>query len=336
MRSVAKACGLSISSVSLALRNHPSIPLPTRQRILSAVREVGYRPNPMVTALMSQLRPLRVAAEPLPLMLLNNWPESDRRRLDQRSVYQRFCTGAKNRAGDLGFRLEEFWIADPQMTPARIHRTLTTRSIRGLILPPSPLGRLPIRWDHFSCAALGHSELETPIHRVHHDQFSGMCIALQNLECLGYRRVGLHLSPEGDRRTEGRWIGAYHLHHFNRSKQMEWIKPRIENYSERGMLAWLRREKPQAVLVENHQSREFLLGLAASGGPAVAYLDVPQADSTLAGVLQPWEECGSVCVDMVVAQFHRNEYGLPRIPKVIQLPGRWVDGTSCPPRAPTA
>lgn len=112
---------------------------------------------------------------------------------------------------------------------------------------------------------------------------------------------------------------------------MKWIRPAVGNFSKRGMVEWLRREKPQVVLVDSPERWEFLLGRVEAGGPAVVNLDVPEADGRLAGILQPWEECGAACVDLVVAQFHRNEYGLPRFPKVMQLPGRWVDGSSCPP-----
>jgi LacI family transcriptional regulator len=45
MSDIASKCGLSVSTVSLALRNNPSIPLGTRQNILRIAQELGYRPR---------------------------------------------------------------------------------------------------------------------------------------------------------------------------------------------------------------------------------------------------------------------------------------------------
>ena len=45
MSDIATKCGVSISTVSLALRNNPSIPLETRQNVLSIAQELGYRPR---------------------------------------------------------------------------------------------------------------------------------------------------------------------------------------------------------------------------------------------------------------------------------------------------
>ena len=52
MQQVAVHAGVSRSAVSLALQHHPSIPASTRERIRAAAQELGYRPNPLVTALM--------------------------------------------------------------------------------------------------------------------------------------------------------------------------------------------------------------------------------------------------------------------------------------------
>ena len=45
LRSLAEVVGLSISTVSLALRNSPEIAEGTRLRVQLAARHAGYRPN---------------------------------------------------------------------------------------------------------------------------------------------------------------------------------------------------------------------------------------------------------------------------------------------------
>jgi len=46
MRDVARAAGVHQTTVSLALRNHASIPAATRERIKAAAAELGYKQIP--------------------------------------------------------------------------------------------------------------------------------------------------------------------------------------------------------------------------------------------------------------------------------------------------
>lgn len=55
LATIAAAAGLSRNAVSLALRNSPEIAPSTRARVQALAEKMGYRPNPLVTALMSQL-----------------------------------------------------------------------------------------------------------------------------------------------------------------------------------------------------------------------------------------------------------------------------------------
>ncbi len=56
MRDIAGKAGVSVMTVSRALNNHPGLAPLTRERILQLAGELGYRPNPMVSALMRSRR----------------------------------------------------------------------------------------------------------------------------------------------------------------------------------------------------------------------------------------------------------------------------------------
>ena len=56
MQQIANVAGVSKSAVSLALRNDPRIPESTRFRIQKIAEKMGYRRNPVVDSLMTQLR----------------------------------------------------------------------------------------------------------------------------------------------------------------------------------------------------------------------------------------------------------------------------------------
>jgi LacI family transcriptional regulator len=53
MKDIAEALGVSIVTVSKALRNHPDIAIETRDRILARVKELNYRPNLMARSLVT-------------------------------------------------------------------------------------------------------------------------------------------------------------------------------------------------------------------------------------------------------------------------------------------
>ncbi len=53
MAHVAKRAGVHVTTVSLALRNHPSLPEHTKERIRALAAEMGYRPDPSLRALMA-------------------------------------------------------------------------------------------------------------------------------------------------------------------------------------------------------------------------------------------------------------------------------------------
>ena len=53
MKDIAEALGVSIVTVSKALRNHPDIAKETRERVLQKVKETNYRPNLMARSLVT-------------------------------------------------------------------------------------------------------------------------------------------------------------------------------------------------------------------------------------------------------------------------------------------
>lgn len=53
MRDIAEALGVSIVTVSKALRDHPDVAKGTRQRVLDAAKEMHYRPNLMARSLVT-------------------------------------------------------------------------------------------------------------------------------------------------------------------------------------------------------------------------------------------------------------------------------------------
>ena len=101
--------------------------------------------------------------------------------------------------------------------------------------------------------------------------------------------------------------------------------------------AWLDQERPDAVLVDDAHYMLRLLGQAAEV-PArlgVAALELGNAPAGTAGIDEHSEEIGAAAVDMLIGRLQRNECGLPKVPRLLHVPGSWRDGATVRPHAPS-
>jgi transcriptional regulator with XRE-family HTH domain len=74
MQEVADRAQVSRMTVSRALRNDPKISLATRERVQQIARDMGYRTNALVSALMSNLRQTRAPSDVTTLAFLTSMP----------------------------------------------------------------------------------------------------------------------------------------------------------------------------------------------------------------------------------------------------------------------
>src|SRR3954465_73494 len=73
MAAVAKRAGVHVTTVSLALRNHPSLPVATRQRLQALAKEMGYQPDPALSSLVAYRSRTKPARTKLMLAYVTNW-----------------------------------------------------------------------------------------------------------------------------------------------------------------------------------------------------------------------------------------------------------------------
>jgi len=69
-------------------------------------------------------------------------------------------------------------------------------------------------------------------------------------------------------------------------------------------------------------------GIDVPGDVGVANLERPSAEGTMAGIDPLRGLIGGAAVELVDAQLHQNERGIPAHPKLIAIEGRWCGGTS--------
>src|SRR5689334_10005986 len=109
-RDVAEACGFHPSTVCLALKNSPSIPQPTRQRIQAVATKLGYQPN-VAARNLALLRTERASTGSLAIAWINQEARRDYWRVEP--VARTYFEAARSRAKDAGYHLEEIWTREP-------------------------------------------------------------------------------------------------------------------------------------------------------------------------------------------------------------------------------
>ena len=328
IRELAELAGFSQTTVSLALRHHPKIPVATRRRIEDLAKTHGYVRDPLMSTLMTHMRMTRHHRTTEKLALLSWWQHA--RDAGGAALKSELHEGIRERAATLGYQIEEFQAGAPGMSGSRLSDILYARGIRGVILLSKlePRGRVHLKWARFAVATTNYTILKPGMHRATHSHFQGMILTLRQLRHLGYARAGyVNTFLQEDRVNDG-WLAGYMAYHYRTLGELPLaplLRPEIDRESLRD---WLRAHRPDVVISNNVQVLRLLqeLGLRVPADIGFASLDCVVSEVPCAGVDQQRRKVGASSVDLVVQQLESNELGLPAVHKTVSTDGAWVDG----------
>lgn len=337
LRDVARVVGVSHMAVSLALRGDARVSEARRATIRRVADDLGYRPDPMLSSLAAYRQARRGVAIRSTIAWINRWPEPQE--LKRHREFTAFWEGAAGAARDLGYQLEEFVVA-AEVTGERLHRILSARNVRGILIPPHPhpLQLDDFDWDGFAVVRLGTSVPHPRAHAVSCDQLAAARLAFERIRAHGYRRIGFVTSARFDRNTLGNFRAGFLLGQATHVPPQRRIEPlaldeRATPESARRLGAWLRRHRTDAVLCSNPVLRPLLAQLDRDvpHGLAVAVTSVLDGKFDT-GIDQNCAEIGAVALRTLAGQIQQNERGLPPVARRVLVEPRWIDGTSLPPR----
>lgn len=332
-RELAKMLNVGLATVSMALRDDPRISRARRRQIQAAARKAGYVPNPNAAALSHMRHPPTGDSVRAALAWVNLWPHADD--LRQYAEFKGYWRGAVAAAQKFGYRLEEFHAGDADQIH-RMESVLLARGINGLLIAPYG-GIQPtwgdFDWNHFSVIRIGRSSLDPACHVVTADQLSDAALAFHEMRARGYERIGMVSSGISYHLFEAGYIHAQQfvparqrLSVFRFSTPSPWDDLKM-------LQRWLKAEKPDAVFTAVPIMGEILKAcgrrVPQDIGLAVTSILDAGADS---GIDQHAEEIGRVAVLSLISLIHDNDRGIPPIPREILIKGRWVNGSSLPPR----
>ncbi|GAB4167672.1 MAG: LacI family DNA-binding transcriptional regulator [Terrimicrobiaceae bacterium] len=242
---IARRAGVSVATVSLALRGRAGVARKTAEKVKVVAEEMGYRPNPLLSSLASKKFRSREVVDGTPLALMV-FPLPDGGRP---TTYEKVL---KEQAGELGYAPTVYRV-DAGTSPEALYRRLYHSMVQGIVI----LGGLQddgflrsFDWGQFSVVQCGRYFGPQPFHVVRPNIFQAVKLIFQELQLLGYRRIGYAVGrhPASIEDDDAR---------FGTAVAMETVllkpKDRVPVFQGRfddiaALRAWLDRHRPEAMI----------------------------------------------------------------------------------------
>lgn len=328
IRQLAHTLGVSRTTVSEALRDHPRVKPATRQRIQTAAKAAGYRFNPLASLLLSEVRRTRLNTFQGVIAALR---QEEPARVPFSGAYWRdLLKGATERGAAVGFKLEHFVIDKHQLTVRRLDGILRARNIRGVLIMPAwnQPDFTKLSWPNLTGVYADYLMERPALHSICPDHPRGTELAMSRLQELGYRRPGLVLLQHESARVHHRVLAAFlayqHLH-----PEITPLPPLLmPTMNPETFRRWFCKYQPDVVAGNRSETMAWMLqcGARVPATHGFCCLNLGLTTMPCAGLdLRPYD-VGVRAVEQVISQIQQNSYGLPALPSNTTVPMRWVDG----------
>lgn len=333
---VAKEACVSGSTVSRSLKDDPRITQAVKDRVRAAAQKLGYAPNPLVQALMTQRR-RKLDPHGETLALITNvaneaWQKKD--------VCRWYLKGIQERAQQLGYQIEIFSLGSMRGDAERLRRVLITRGIRGIILGFSERDDQPMELavKDFCVVGLSTYFRQLPVDRVQLHGFFNVTLAFERMRSLGYSRPALIAPVRNNTIVGGQWSAAALNEQWQRPAHEQCPPLMIEGDQVNMTLfrEWIEQHQPDALLVYKIDAVELLdrLRLKVPRDIGLAYLFGSEDErKKMAGIDGNLDRVGAAAVDLLVQKMHVHDRGLPEHLRDVLITGSWKDGPSLPERS---
>jgi LacI family transcriptional regulator len=330
---IARKAGVHVTTVSMALRNHPRLPATTRKRLQALAKKMGYAMDPLMQALVAYRRNIMPHKNPPTLAYVTNW--NTRYGWQKVTAHPDFYAGALAKAQELGYNFAHFWLRDEGMTHDRLNRILQNRGITGIILA-SHVREIDIAlqfdWSRFAAIKIDYFPHHPGLHNVTNNQFQIIRLAMQKVREAGYRRIGMVMDEGWDITVDHRWQAGYTW-----EQQFHAVCDRIPPYLLPNKILfrdWLEKYRPEVIISKAEFVQPLFAQLNLSVPRDINFVDIflENCPGKIAGVRQNHKTVGALAMELIASQLQQNKFGIPEIPTTTFVEGTWFDGASCPPR----
>lgn len=319
LKDVAKLAGVTEATASYALNNKPGVSALTASRVRQAAEKLGYQMNPLVKALMEQVRSSNRGIYYRGTLAFLHFERHDKDVINDRLFRGQVFRGVVAQAKRHGFSIDLIPMSAFGDKGARVDQILKSRNITGVLVAPlkSLEKSVVLNWEQVSTVALGYTMTTPMVTRVAPDNFNSFFKALEIAWGRGYRRFALVLnSSDLDVRSNYGFTAA--LSKFCQLRKLKSIAPFVAADEESEKLkAVIAKSKPDFIFATSAGVYDYLL---------VNYPKIPcclisnELPAQGMGLAQSPNLLGAVAVDELCAMVERNQRGTPEIPRQILIP----------------
>ena len=312
LRNVARFAGVSPATASMALRGLARVPPGTRAVVERAAAELGYVRDPEIGHVLARSRRKALTSRET-IVFLSEIPIG--RKPDPRAPWLfEMRREAEAAAHLIGCELETIVIPAKPSAMRELGRLLWVRGIRGILVGPMTLAdeaRIEMDWEKFSAVEIGTTLRHPSLHRVERLFFEDCRELFVLLRTKGRRRIGIALDAR--RRFIMRDIPeATSLLHLQRDSSSEHVAPLpTDAWNRTGFLAWMKKEKPDCIVVYDADPIRWLKSAPANvrAGVGTAYLSVSKPEQT--GLVPDVSTMIRESVGMLHWMIQTGERGIP-------------------------
>ena len=337
MADIAVRAGVSVSTVSRALKGHARISEMTCQRIQKLAREMGYRPSPLVQALMKSRRTSGKQEVATFAFITDDYGYEDWKR---RPTRVEIFSGVARRSEELGYRIDTLSTKNLNLQSNQLNKVLTARGISGAIFGFSQANIPEFPFDASNLAVVGLASYFSclALDRVKSNNAYNVEMGLRKLRERDYKKVGLVVPAYNNDLVGGDWTAAA-LEDARTLSQNLRCPPLVvdsDQYGNEMFFSWLDKYKPEALLVYKVPVLSFLKLRKLRPGKDIGLAWIIRDTSRNAvGVNMNYEEVGVALVDLLVSKLHTRDFGLREWSRHLLIDGYWVDGASAKKRVQT-
>lgn len=329
MREIAAEANVSVSTVSLAMKNSSRISAETKESVLRIAEKLGYRPDPRVTELMEHLRMERSKRQASRIAVLI--PELDALEMKEYHPLESNISGMQEQALLAGFDLELIYLKTINTTFCRIRGILLARGIKGVVLAPfkSGVGQIEMDYEGFCSATAGYSITKPNFNRACPNYLQMMDELLEHLCSLGYRRIGFIMTYHKGG-TGHKLFSSSFLYYQSEIAPEDLIPilPRRE-ISDQGIRQWMEKFRPDVVISAGEiYQRLQELGFRMPQDLGFASLDLSEPPYDAAGMHHRHEQVGRETIKLVLTCLNFNLTGVPKHPKIVLVDSHRKEGDS--------
>lgn len=334
LQQIAQKLGLSLSTVSRCLRGDPRFARDTIAQVRQVADELGYRPDPMLSALAGYRERKRQKLPQATLAWLHPYPANDPKK---RHRFSETFAGASTRAEQLGYRLLPLALADTSDVPAA-QRIITARGIEGAAIYAMHLAPscMTLDFSRLAVVSVGYLFEKPRFHAIAPHYFRNALVALDELMRRDSKRIGLVLFNDADIRA-GHLVRAAFGYCREIISHVAWIPPLVLttglHSATKQFRQWCLLHQPDAILTDDWFVTEELLhlGLRVADDVNVALTDTAHATALGSGIFENPRIIGARAIEQLVGFVQQREYGVPSTVQHTFVEGDWSEGQTVRP-----